>query len=292
MRLKAFWLRAIESGRNPGIPIKPFILTGPPRSGTSLLSALLTRKSNVVVVNEPVVVGDPFMARGQPARLLCGYMNSIARQIVTKGTMPTKVDQKDPSRPTTDTAHHGAVRRNVPVNIDRALSLCVGVKHPISFMEFLGELVADWPELKVIVLMRDPVLTIRSWRETTYGWQPGLDDPTKGLWRRIYGQVPRDTSPLEKRAHLWKLLVERGEQFASSHPQQVMLQRYEGLLADPAGAMARLFEHIDAAKPGEPIDVADVRPQQHTTYKGFSDEEVAMIQRICGEADQRTRCSA
>jgi len=283
------WLRVIESGRDPGIAITPFILTGPPRSGTSLLSVLLARKANVVVVNEPVVVGDPLLARGDPAKLLRGFMNSIARQIVTQGTMPTKVDQKDPSRPSTDTAHRGAMRRDMSVVIDKARPLCVGVKHPISFMEFLGELVEGWPELKVIVLARDPVQTIRSWRETTYGWQPGLDDRRKGIWRRLYGEVPTDAAPLAKRAHLWKLLVERGEKYSAGHPSQVIVQRYEGLLADPAAAMSRLFRHIGADRPEEPIDVSDVRPQQHTSYKGFTDEEVGMIKGICGEADRRTR---
>ncbi|MCL4196094.1 MAG: sulfotransferase [Phycisphaerales bacterium] len=289
MRLRAFWLRTIESGRDPGIEIKPFILTGPPRSGTSLLTALLTRKGNVLVANEPVVVGDPLLARGKPARLLRGYIHSLARQAVQRGTMPTKVDRRDPSRPTTDTAHHGATRRDVAVRIDRARPLCVGVKHPISFMEYLGELVHGWSQLKVIVLARDPVLTIRSWRETTYGWQPGLDDPGKGLWRRMYAEIPADVSPLEKRAHLWNLLVERGEKYAASHPSQVRLLRYETLLADPAATMRALFAHIGADQPEEPIDVSDVRPQEHASYKGFSEDEVQMIQRLCGPTDRRTR---
>jgi hypothetical protein len=289
MRLRALWLRAVEAKRSPGIEISPFILTGPPRSGTSLLTALLTRKGNVLVANEPVVVGDPLLARGDPAQLLRGYINSIARQAVQRGTMSTKVDRKDPSRPTTDTAHHGSKRRNVPVTIDRSRPLCVGVKHPISFMEFLRELVEGWPQLKVIVLVRDPVLTIRSWRETTYGWQPGLDDSSKGLWRRMYAEIPAEAPPLAKRAHLWKLLVQRGETYAASHPSQVMLLRYESLLADPAVTMRSLFAHIGAARPDDPIDVSDVRPQQHASYKGFTDEEVRMIQDICGETDHRTR---
>jgi len=289
MRLRALWLRAIESRRHPGIEIKPFILSGPPRSGTSLLTALLTRKPNVLVANEPVVVGDPLLARGDPARLLRGYINSIARQAVQRGTMPTKVDRKDPSRPTTDTAHHGSRRRNLPVQIDRDQPLCIGVKHPISFMEFLRELVEGWPQLKVIVLVRDPVLTIRSWRETTYGWQPGLDDPSKGLWRRMYADVPAADSPLARRAHLWNLLVQRGEKYAASHSSQVTLLRYESLLADPAATMRSLFAHIGAARPDDPIDLSDVHPQQHASYKGFTEDEVRMIQSICGETDRRTR---
>lgn len=292
MRLRALWLREIESKRHPGIEIKPFILTGPPRSGTSLLTALLTRKGNVLVANEPVVLGDPLLARGDPARLLRGYMISLARQAVRHGTMSTKVDRKDPSRPTTDTAHRGSIRRNVPVTIDRARPLCVGVKHPISFMEFLRELVEGWPQLKVIVLAREPVHTIRSWRETTYGWQPGLDDPSQGLWRRMYAEIPAGESPLARRAHLWKLLVERGEKYAASHPSQVTLLRYESLLADPAATLRRLFEHIGADRPADPIDVSDVRPQQHASYKGFTEEEVQMIRSICGETDQRTRSAS
>jgi hypothetical protein len=56
--------------------------------------------------------------------------------------------------------------------------------------------------------------------------------------------------------------------------------------------MAYLFEHISAAQPTEPIDVSDVRPQEHTSYKGFTEEEVRTIQDICNETDRRTRCSA
>lgn len=288
MRLKAAWLRAVETRRDAGVEVRPFILTGPPRSGTSLLSALLSRKDNVLVSNEPVVLGDPLLARGDAPALVRGYANAVARQAVKHGTMSTKVDPNDLSKPTTDTAAKGAVRRDVSVDIDRNSPLCVGVKHPISFMEFLDELVDGWPELKVIVLARDPVPTIKSWRETTYGWQPALDDRKAGLWRRMYADVPKCDTPLERRAHLWRLLVERGLAKAQAKPGQVKFVRYEWLLDDAARVMRELFEHIGAPDAAGPIDVSDVRPQQRTAYKGFSEDEIAMIQGICGAVDARS----
>lgn len=289
MRLKARWLRAVEAKRDPGVDLRPFILTGPPRSGTSLTAALLTRKPNVLVANEPVVVGDPLLALGEPAELLRGYVHTVARQALTKGTLTTKADPEETSKATTDTANKGAVRLEVPVNIDRSKPLCVAVKHTIPFMEFFEELVAGWPELKVIVLVREPGPTIRSWRETSYGWQPGLDGPKEGLQRRMYKLVPRSDSPLERRAHLWKLLVERAEKQAREHPDQVLLQRYEQLRDDPRRILAKMFRHIGAPDPDAPVDVGDVKPQVHASYKGFTPEEAAVIERVCGEADRRTR---
>ena len=56
--------------------------------------------------------------------------------------------------------------------------------------------------------------------------------------------------------------------------------------------MARLFRHIRAPMPDEPIDVSDVRPQKHASYKGFTEEEAAMIEDVCGEANQRSLADA
>lgn len=289
MAIKAFLLRNISARKNPGIEMKPFIVTGPPRSGTSLLSALLARKTNVLVANEPVVVSDPCMEMGAPARLLRGYMVEMARKAVFEGKMSTKVDPTRTERPTTDTAHVGAVRSDVPVTIDRSLPLAVGVKHPISFMEFLEELTGGWPELKVIIIARDPIASIRSWRETSYGWQPALDDPKAGLWRRMYGQIPSCQTPLERRAHLWNLLIDRAEEVAGRYPSQVRMLRYEELVEKPAEVVSALYEHIGAPDAATPIDVRDVKPQSRPNFKGFTEDEVAMLKRVCGDRDERSR---
>lgn len=289
MKIKSAQLRHIAARRDPGIEMRPFIVTGPPRSGTSLMTALLTRKTNVLVANEPVVVGDPLLAMGQPARLLKGYMVNMARKAVHEGTFTTKVDPDEVDRATTDTANRGALRSDITIELDRSLPLCTGIKHPVSFMEFLEELVTGWDQLQVIAIVRQPGPTIRSWRETTYGWQPGLDGPKEGLWRRMYGEIPRTDNPLARRAHLWKLMVDRAAHWARQRPQQVLFFRYEELLERPTEVMQRLFEHIRAPHPEAPIDVSDVQPQNRPAYKGFTDEEAAVIESICGETDRATR---
>jgi len=289
MTIKAFLLRNISAHKRPGIVMKPFIVTGPPRSGTSLLSALLARKSNVLVANEPVVVSDPCLELGAPARLVRGYLTEMARKAVFEGKMSTKVDPTQTERPTTDTAHVGAVRSDVSITIDKNLPLAVGAKHPISFMEFLEELTSGWPALKVIIIARDPIASIRSWRETKYGWQPALDDRKAGLWRKMYEKIPACDTPLERRAHLWNLLIDRGMDVRERYPEQVVFLRYEELLEKPALVMNRLFSHIGAPHPEAPIDVSDVKPQSRPNFKGFTEEEIAMFQRVCGDRDAKSR---
>ncbi|MFG0328595.1 MAG: sulfotransferase [Phycisphaerales bacterium] len=288
MKLRAAWLRAVEARRRPGVEVHPFIVTGPPRSGTSLLNALLMRKSNVLVVNEPVVVSDPLLAQGAPARLVQGYVNTVARQAVRDGTLTTKVDPSSPGRPTTDTWNVGAARDEVTIEIDRSQPLCVGVKHPVSFMEFLDELLAGWSRLRAIIIVRDPWSTLRSWRETGFGWQPQIDDPSSGPWRKLYDLIPAVGDPLERRAHLWKILVERGVEQAQRRPGQALFLRYEELLERPDQVMVRLYRHIGAINPERPVDTSDVRPQARAEYRGLSETEVSMIRRICGDLDTAT----
>jgi hypothetical protein len=87
---------------------------------------------------------------------------------------------------------------------------------------------------------------------------------------------------------LWRLLVERGLAKDRAKPGQVKFVRYEWLLDDATGVMRELFEHIGAPDAGGPMDVSDVRPQARTAYKGFSGDEAAMIQRVCGGVDGRS----
>lgn len=288
MRLKARWLRSVARRRDPGVEYAPFLLTGPPRSGTSLLTSLLGRKSNVLIANEPLVCGDPLMKRGRPVDLVHGYLNEMARLAVNEGRMWTQVDPEDTSKATTDTANRGAVRQQVDVQVDPNLPLCLGMKHPMPFMECLEPLLAEWSDLRVLLTIRDPHSTIRSWRETTYGWQPGLDNPKFNHGRELYNMVPPTDDELERRAHLWRLLVERAETCATKYPDQLLVFRYEELLAEPASVMTRLFNHIKAPNADEPIDVSDVKPQTRSRYRGLEQHDVDTITRVCADADART----
>ena len=289
-RAKAAWHRWLSIHGKVGVEVRPFIVTGPARSGTSLLTALLTRKPNVLVVNEPVVVSDLTFAEYDVAKLLRGYFNATARRAVTKGRLKTKVDPDSPDQPTTDTANMGYARNDVPVSVDPARPLALGVKHPQTFMEYLEEICDGWPELKVICAIREPGPTIRSWRETGFGWDPQLDDKTLGIWRRHYDLIPADvTDPLEKRAHLWRIQVERAHAFAAARPEQVLIARYEELVRDPAAALARMFTHVGADSPTEPIDVSDVKVQERPSYRGFTEAEAELIERVCAAADALTR---
>jgi len=244
----------------------------------------------VLVVNEPVVVSDLTFVEYDPAKLMKGYYHDTARRAVRRGRLRTKVDPDSPDQPTTDTWNKGFARNDVPVDVDPSKALALGVKHPQTFMEFLEPICSGWPELKVICAVREPGPTIRSWRETGFGWDPQIDDKTQGIWRRYYEEIPSDvTDPLEKRAHIWRILVERAGAWQQARPEQVLITRYEELIEHPAEVVARMFRHIGAPDPDEPIDVADVSPQKRPSYRGFSEAEAAMIESICGEADRATR---
>lgn len=277
---------AIGWRRTPAGTIRPFIITGPPRSGTSLMNALLGRKGNVVVVNEPLELMPRVFLKGDSTRKLRGFLNRTARRAVEQGVVVNKVDPKQPDRPTSDTFNQGAQWRAIPIQIDRAQPVCVAAKATMPLLDCLETVCEQWPELQVLIMVREPGPTIRSWKQT-FGWQPGLDRAGAGYQFRIYDKVDRQGDALVRRARLWRALVEEAMRLADQRSQQVRIVRYERLLERPADEMAAIFSHIGAANPQEPIDVSDVRPQQRPGYVGFSEEEADVIREACAATVQR-----
>jgi len=282
VKASSFWYREIESRRPPKTPLRPFAVTGPPRSGTSLMAAVLSRKPvNVAVINEPLVLHEKLLVTGKPATLVRGYCNATARQAIKTGTIINKVDPKSQDKLTTDTWNVGSVRRPVPIKIDTNKPICIGVKQPLPFMDFMPALCDGWSDLKMIVMVREPGPTIRSWRETTFGWQPALDNPNEGQYLPVYDRVPKCDHPLERRAHAWRLIVEDAVKEAEKRPAQILIVRYEQLLESPQSTIAKIYQYIGADTPDEQIDVSDVKPQKREQYKGFTEEEKEMIEKIC-----------
>src|SRR5690606_24600803 len=244
--------------------------------------ALLGRLPNVVTVNEPTALEPQRLVHGDATVLLQGFIAQTARRALKRGEVVTKADPKRPDRPTTDTFNRGAVDRPVPTEVDPSQPLAVGVKFATNFVDRLGELLDGWPELRALVIVRDPVSTIRSWRNG-FGWQAGLDDPKQGFRFRLHERVPDSIADaLERRAHLWRILVDEADAQAGRHPDRVRLIRYGDLLDYPEATIRRAARHLRTADPEAPIDVSDVRPQPRPHYDDFSPEEIAMLERVCG----------
>lgn len=280
-RSMAAWYRGVVLRRERDERLRPFIVTGPPRSGTSLLSAVLSRKPNVIVLNEPKQLEGARLTAADPATLLRGCIVSAGHRAVRTGTVINKADPSNPNAPTTDTFNKGSVRCPVPVSLATDKPFAIGAKITMPFIDAMDELCDGWSDLRVIAIIREPLATINSWRNS-FGWQKGLDDPKAAPRFRLHDLVPEDDDPLKRRAYLWKLTVESLFDQARRRPGVVHLMRYENFLGNPAEMTSEAVAHVGCPMPETPIDLSDVRKQTRPKYAKLSDDDVAMISEICG----------
>jgi len=266
--------------RKPIPNLRPFIVAGPPRSGTSLICTLLNAKPNIIISNEPKQITGKRFELADPTTLLKGFIIQTARTAIRKRKIYNKVDPRNPDKLTADTFNTGAARRYVPININPDQPLAVGAKAPMPLLDNLEDFCNNWPELKAVLIVRDPLRTINSWRHT-FGWQHGLDDPSKGAKLKIYDRVPLSPNPLERRAHLWKITVDQCAHHAQKRPSRVLLIQYEDLIDNPAQVVTNTAKHLGSPAPETPIDTSSVRPQSSPNYKNLNESDIQLITRIC-----------
>jgi hypothetical protein len=261
---------------DPSVATTPFLVTGPPRSGTSLMTSLLNRTPNVIVVNEPIEMSERRLRHVDPALHVRGYLAAVQRRAVRRGVVVNKADPENPDRPATDTWYQSWRLRAIPVTVDPSRRLCVGAKQPMPFLDRLEMLCDAWPELRAVVVLRDPFATLSSWQRTFHSLRDISDDSFVGQFR-VYRQVPPGGTPLERQARLLRAMIEEAERRAGR--EQVLLVSHEGLLAEPAAVLRAVLRHIRASDPDAVPDVSDLRREPRPAREAFEPAARAVIER-------------
>ncbi len=143
------------------------LLTGLPRSGTTLATALLNASQNVVALNEPLTFDDFVGEPDEVASRVSAYMKESraklleTRQIYTtliKGSGGTNSFgvEVDASGLRKSVASKGLYRidKNLPENF------VLVIKHPMAFSSILGVLKSYLP---VYAIIRNPIAVLVSW---------------------------------------------------------------------------------------------------------------------------------
>ena len=144
------------------------ILTGPPRSGTTLTCHLLNKVPNMVALHEPVQLHEMVgLADDQIVAYLDGWFVETRHGIEQTGSAPSKVENgKVPDNPYGGLGADGKTRvarvSHGMLDIGRPLtdSFLLAIKHPAAFTSLLPLLVRHWSCFAVI---RNPLATIMSW---------------------------------------------------------------------------------------------------------------------------------
>lgn len=206
-------------------PSTDLLLTGVPRSGTSLLTALINRVPDHAAVNEPQLSRRSWLA--DPLAAVTELHTSL-RSTLSRG-LPV------PNKPTTDTYLRGeTVSWRPPQPLGDTFVLATKWT-----LRYLGALERLAPHMRIVALVRHPADTIAAWQRSFRH----LRDPyPRGLWAAHLSpdrrQALRDllrAPDIHRHARLWALLV---DQLLDSAPSATVL-RYEDLCADPRKQVAK-----------------------------------------------------
>ncbi len=208
------------------------LLIGIPRSGTTLLGALVGSLSNAVSISEPGELGRSYaesVTAHQFAASVIAYFEATRRAILETGHYVTKVHRQQGSTltdyfirvPGKDAEIAYTSGRERARIVDGNFTLAV--KHNEPFLLGLPELL-DSGRFSVVALLRDPIATIASWRSLhpkAFVHAPLLEQ---------FGyQPPTSENVLVRQVLVFEFMLER----ILAHRDRLHLLRYEDLVLDP-----------------------------------------------------------
>jgi hypothetical protein len=215
------------------------LLTGMPRSGTSLVCTMLNEQPDTVALVEPMQIP----AHGDIAKAvkdIDAFIAETRRQILETRRAPTKlVGGVIPENTVAEApAAAGALRplaeKNGTVTIDKPLSadFRLVIKHPALFSALAGVL-AERHGLHAMV--RDPLAVLASWQTVDMPVNRGHMPAAEAFRPELAARLAAMPEALDRQIALIEWLL---TSYAALPPGRVL--RYEDILADPTGKLEAL----------------------------------------------------
>jgi hypothetical protein len=213
-------------------PPSDFVLTGLPRSGTSLLSALLSESPNCFCFNE--ILYDP--------DTLSHFFMRMRRRLLRGRPVPVKVDSGGGL--TTDTLV-GRVDTTWKTFEPKAKPLVLGSNVNVPYLECLPELRRYG--YRTVAMIRDPVFTLASWGSPKGVKIPEAhvsDEDMNPRWRKFAFDSDDE---VERRATIWQYYADR----IAANRETLTVIRYEDLCDRQDEIMRELCQLLGISEPRE-----------------------------------------
>lgn len=216
------------------------LVTGLPRSGTTLTCHLLNKVPDTVALHEPMKVKyfadlhSPEERRGLIHRFFADQRESIRDRGVA---ISKQVDGAVPDNPYGAGRSDAGLRKSVAskgeVVVDKELSPghALVVKHNSAFAALVGELVGHFP---VYAVVRNPLSTIASWSSVEFNAQTGHVPAAERLDPGLRDALARLDDPLDRQLHV---IAWFHGQYRGSLPEERIL-RYERIVESGGRALA------------------------------------------------------
>jgi len=226
-----------------------FVITGIPRSGTSLLSSEIEgRLGEAIVINEPAEI---FTALERPGgHGLAVYYQKLRGRILAGLAVENKVDSD--GRLVTDTLSSD-VRKYIHYS-RRQDDFPLGTKNTLAYLNRLEQIAACMPEAPILCCLRNPISTIASWTRSfdhlrvakTGNARIGTSrDPNLStIETRMLEEIESEENLEIRRALWWNYLSER----ILRNIDRLTLIRYESFTLDPTAYMVGFAASLGIAK--------------------------------------------
>lgn len=219
------------------------IVTGIPRSGTTLTCALIDSLGDSVCLSEPPWQEDwPRQmpdARSYVDRL-CGDFVETRKILLAGGSVEDRRHIDGSAITDYHTSATGRESRDVcaAVSFSRqglSADFLLGMKHNAHFSCVLDDLV-ECGRFRIVAVVRHPLAVIRSWRALDLPISRGRLPAGERFWPELAAITASTNDVLLRQVRIYELFCARYARLAD----RITLLRYENIVADP-GLVARGF---------------------------------------------------
>jgi hypothetical protein len=230
------------------------LITGTPRSGTTLTCHLLNKVPDTVALHEPMKVKKFTELSGaeEVAAEISGFCEEQRQSIRERGVAISKhVGGAIPDNPVGSEKSEGGVRNRLAskgeIAIDRELSpgFALAVKHTAAFTALLESLVERFP---VYAIVRNPLSTIASWRSVPFNVREGHVPAAERLSPELKAALEALDDPLDRQLHVLDWFHGRLRRFL---PDERII-RYESIVDSGGRALAAIRPGAEALD--EPLE--------------------------------------
>jgi Sulfotransferase domain len=184
------------------------LITGTPRSGTTLTCHLLNKVRDTVALHEPMRVKE-FAALESHAEIpdaIQAFCDAQRRSLHERGrTISKNVDGAVPDNPHGSEKGEGGLRKSraskSEIAIDKPLSddFTLVIKHNAAFTAVLGELVKRF---RVYAVLRNPLAVMTSWNSIDFNAQRGHVPAGERLDHELRDALASLDDPLDRQVHI------------------------------------------------------------------------------------------
>jgi hypothetical protein len=220
------------------------LITGTPRSGTTLLCALLNKLPDTVALHEPMNVWEfpNCPDRSAVADVIDQFCDQTRTSLHEKGfAMSKHVGGEIPDNVAANKVNQKGTRlrqtEHGPVFIDKALSpnFTLAIKHPVAFSALLETLTHRFDCFAII---RNPLATLASWNSLAWlNVGKGHAPIGEKLDMDFARALSREQDQIERQLLILEWFYDRFRRFL---PNQAII-KYEDLVASSGRELARFF---------------------------------------------------